>query len=77
VGVNRWLFLLGLGALLSAARAELPIALPRLDPPSDGATGVIAVPPPVRGGTGGTNGIQFGGTSATRPDPNRERTHSR
>ncbi len=33
MGVNRWVFLLGLGALLSAARAELPIDLPRLDPP--------------------------------------------
>lgn len=73
--MNRWLFLLGLGAILSAARAELPIDLSRLDPPGDGASGVIAVPPPVRGGTGGTNGIQYSGTSATRPDPNRETTH--
>jgi outer membrane protein assembly factor BamB len=39
--VKHWLFLVGLGALLTAARAELPVDPSRIEPPSNGP----AVPP--------------------------------
>ncbi len=45
--MNRWLFLLSLGALLSAARAELPIDLPT-DTPTNRPGPGINVPAPLR-----------------------------
>jgi hypothetical protein len=45
-------FLFSLIVAGSVTRAELPIDLPGLEPPGDGAPAGIVVPPPVRGGTG-------------------------
>jgi hypothetical protein len=45
--MSRWLFLLGLGALLTAARAELPVDLPT-DTPTNRPGPGFNVPAPSR-----------------------------
>jgi len=54
--MSRWLFLFGLGALLSAARAELPVDLPTNTPTNRSAPAIsvpapLATPTPTNAGT--------------------------